>query len=70
MIAPLRQTPSEPSEPSRLREAHQFVAQTLLSKHRGRLADAPRIPAWQAWIFAGWTVLMTAFYFSAMLGWL
>jgi len=69
MIAPLRQTAPPPAR-RRLREAHQFVAETLLAKRRQEVPAAPPVPAWGAWTFATWVVVVTIVYFCAMLGWL
>ena len=67
MIAPLRQT-DPPRVGRRLREAHRFVAKTLLARRRHKVPDAPSAPAWQAWLFAAWALIATTVYFCAMLG--
>jgi hypothetical protein len=67
MIAPLRQT-DPPPVGRRLREAHRFVAETLLASRRRKVPDAPSVPAWQAWLFAAWAIVATTVYFCAMLG--
>jgi hypothetical protein len=69
MIAPIRHTDPETAEVRRrLRLARQVVVSTLLDP-QPKKTDGPPIPAWQAWLFAGWTVAVVAIYFASMLGW-
>ena len=71
MIAPLRETETRTApEGERLREAHRFVAETLLEERRRPAYQAPRIPTWQAWLFTGWVVVTVVVYAWSMLGWL
>lgn len=70
MIAPLR----EPSERTRRRGAgdqldlaRRLVAATLLS--RSDEDRAPRVPGWQAWLFAAWMLFAAVAYALSMAGW-
>jgi hypothetical protein len=66
MIAPLRLPDAETVETRRrLRRAHQLVASTLLPEPP---PPAPSVPAWQAWMVAGWVVVAAVCYFASMLG--
>ena len=70
MIAPIRPTdPETAAARRRLRQAHQVVVSTLLDPQRGRKAETPPVPGWQAWLFAGWTAAVVLVYFASMLGW-
>jgi len=71
MIAPLRETDPDTVHASpHLREAHRFVASTLLSPQADSGRDAPPVPAWKAWLFTVWVVVITAAYCAFALGWL
>lgn len=71
MIAPLRETESEaPRTRRRLRHAHQVLASTLLETRGAAARNSPTVPGWQAWLFAGWVMVATGFYFAHMIGWL
>jgi hypothetical protein len=55
MIAPLRETePGRAEVRSRLRAARRLIAATLLGPSHDPAADAPLVPAWQAWLLAVW----------------
>jgi hypothetical protein len=69
MIAPLNETgPQSPSARRHFRAARRVVASTFLSAASGPGDGAPSIPAWRAWLFAGWVLVVTAAYFAGMLG--
>jgi hypothetical protein len=69
MIAPLRlPDPGTVETRRRLRRAHRLVASTLLPQEPPLPRCAPGVPAWQAWTFAGWVVVVAACYFAGMLG--
>lgn len=69
MIAPIRQTDPETNQVRRqLQKARQAVASTLLRTCRTRTAPAPPIPAWQAWLFTAWMLLVMGAYFASMFG--
>jgi hypothetical protein len=68
MIAPIRlPDPGTVETRRRLRRAHRLVASTLLPP-QPLSPPAPDVPAWQAWIVAGWVVVVAAYYFVSMLG--
>ncbi len=70
MIAPIRQQEPETTERRRrLRQAHQVVFSTLLDPRSVPRSEGPPIARWQAWLFAGWTVVAVSLYFASMLGW-
>jgi hypothetical protein len=63
MIAPLRgplQRKSSRSRNDRLEIARRIVAATLLPKADDE--PSPRIPGWQAWLFAGWMAITAILY--------
>ena len=69
MIAPLGQGNTETVElRGRLSRARRLVASTFFQHHSEPSENAPPIPAWRAWIFAGWVVIVTGVYFATMLG--
>ena len=66
MIAPIRETEAPRRSPA-IRRAYRLVAGRLLK--RGAVPDdAPPVPAWKAWLFVGWVVVVTTVYFAYMLG--
>lgn len=70
MIAPLRESDPETTQTCRrLREAHRFVASTLLRRDCAADGGSP-VAAWKAWSLALWALVVTAVYAAAMLGWL
>lgn len=70
MIAPLSQAgPKTARRRRRLRRAHRLVASTFFERPLERTRDVPPIPAWKAWAFAGWVVIVTTIYLATMLGW-
>lgn len=69
MIAPLRKSTARESasvEDEPLEVARRIVAATLLPRTDGD--RGPRIPAWQAWLFAGWMAIAAIFYGLSMAG--
>jgi len=69
MIAPLPQTGPEKSAAGRhVRAARRLVASTFLPEQPRATDSAPSIPAWRAWLFAAWVLVVTAVYFAGMLG--
>ena len=69
MIAPLRQTDSETTEVRRrLHRARRVIASTFLEEPLHPADKAPRIPAWQAWLFTGWVLIAAGAYLASMLG--
>jgi hypothetical protein len=69
MIAPLRLPDAVATEEDRrLDEARHVVAAALLESEPRPAERAPRIPAWKAWLFTAWVVVVTAFYSAAMIG--
>lgn len=69
MIAPLGQGNTDTVESRRrLSRARRLVAFTFFQYHSQRGENVPPIPAWRAWIFAGWVVMVTGWYFATMLG--
>ncbi len=69
MIAPIRQSDPETVEVRRrMKRARRVVASTLFSAPAPAQAPAPPIPAWQAWLFAGWVVVVAVAYCTSMLG--
>ncbi len=69
MIAPLRETDSRETRtnPS-LHVVRRFVASTLLKPHKASADDAPRVPAWHAWLFTAWIIAAVVVCFAAALG--
>ena len=68
MIAPLRLPEPHTSEQGRrLHEAHQVVAAALLDPQPEPSDKAPPIPAWRAWLYVAWVVVVTGVYFASML---
>jgi len=69
MIAPLGQGNTDTAESRRrLSRARRLVAFTLFQCHSQPSENVPPIPAWRAWVFAGWVVIATGVYFATMLG--
>jgi hypothetical protein len=69
MIAPLDQVDAETAETRRrLRLARRLVASTFFQHRPEPREDAPPIPAWRAWGFTAWVVIVTAVYIATMLG--
>ncbi|HEV7221861.1 MAG TPA: hypothetical protein VGN42_04120 [Pirellulales bacterium] len=69
MIAPFRgpsQRKSGRSRNDRLEIARRIVAATLLS--RADEDRGPPVPAWQAWLFAGWMAIAAIIYGLSMAG--
>ena len=70
MIAPLGQaSPEATRRRGRLFRAHRLVAWTFFERRAEATRDVPPIPAWRAWTFAGWVVIVTTIYLATMLGW-
>ena len=68
MIAPLR-LPTTETTP-RMRRAHGFIATTLLDDEYD-LGQLPKhISAWRSWLFVGWVLVATGWYFMSMLDWI
>ena len=78
MIAPLRKPTRGDSPATSIVRARRLVA-SMLFPHRQRRRSAAvshhregtRLagpPAWQAWLFALWVVVVVAAYFASMLG--
>ena len=71
MIAPLDQMDPKRAElRRRLRRARRLVAARFFHHDADPSDNAPPVPAWQAWVFAAWVVIVTAVYFATMLGFL
>ena len=71
MIAPLDQMDAKTARlRRRLEQARRLVAATFFSHEANPTDNAPRVPAWQAWVFAAWVLVVTALYFATMLGFL
>jgi nitroreductase len=69
MIAPLGQTERETVQTRRhLWRARRLVASMFLEHEPAPRDNAPPVAAWQAWVFAGWVVLVTGVYFATMVG--
>jgi len=69
MIAPLEQMDTETTQTRRrLRLARRLVASTFLQHGRKPTENGPAIPAWRAWVFTAWVVIVTGLYFGTMLG--
>ena len=69
MIAPLRETRSELSANARLlSRARRAVAAALLQGSREKTRH-PQVAAWQAWLFAVWTLLVAASSWGLFIGW-
>ena len=45
-----------------------MIASTFLEEHPQRADEAPRIPAWQAWLFTVWVLIAAGAYLASMLG--
>lgn len=70
MIAPLQEEEKEaPVRSPALRRAHLLLAATFFRTPSHSAETSPAIPAWKAWIFAAWVVIVVALYFAAMAGW-
>ncbi|MBN2473483.1 MAG: hypothetical protein JXB62_02655 [Pirellulales bacterium] len=69
MIAPIRQKETRPRPPG-IRRAYRLVASTLLSDRPRRGSQTPWVPAWQAWLYTGWVVIVVGAYAASMLGWI
>lgn len=68
MIAPFREVDTEIAEsPGRSSGVRQIVA-AMLERKRPPEDTPPPMPAWRAWMFAGWVVVVTAVYFATMMG--
>ncbi|MHC4179242.1 MAG: hypothetical protein ACYSWU_17150 [Planctomycetota bacterium] len=67
MIAPI-QSPEASAPSPGIRRARHLVASTLL-RPRSRPPDSgPSVPAWRAWLFTIWVVVISAAYFAYMAG--
>ncbi len=67
MIAPIEKPKAAATSPG-IRRARRLVASALL-KQRPRLpGGAPCLPAWRAWLFTAWVVVVAAVYFACMAG--
>ncbi len=70
MIAPLEQArPKVARRRRRLHRAHRLVASTFFERPSEPPRDIPPIPAWKAWAFAAWVVIVTTIYLATMLHW-
>ena len=67
MIARIRQTEPE-SRPRGLRRAHRLVAATMLKKPRHAADGSSRVPAWRAWLFTFWVLVVTVAYSAYLIG--
>jgi nitroreductase len=69
MIAPLDQMdPKTVRFRRRLDQARRLVAATFFRHEAHPAEKAPPVPAWRAWAFVAWVVIVTAVYFATMLG--
>jgi len=69
MIAPLgRMDPETTRTRRRLRLARRLVASAFFPYDADPTGNAPPIPAWRAWLFTAWVVIVTGLYFATMLG--
>lgn len=70
MIAPIQHSTTRRKASARkLHKAHHFVASTLLGSEAASNRRAPGVPAWQAWTFVLWLVIVSICYIGAMLNW-
>jgi hypothetical protein len=67
MIAPSRLTEEVPPE-SGLQSARQMVAAVLFEHQTPRARNVPRLPAWRAWLFVGWILLVAGVYCAHLVG--
>ena len=65
MIAPIEKAKPRASAPG-IRRARRMVASTLLKPPPP--GGAPRLPAWRAWLFTAWVVVVVAVYLVCMAG--
>ncbi len=71
MIAPLEQMDTQTAQTrQRLRLARRLVAWTFFQQRHTPAENGPPIPAWRAWLFTAWVVIVTTVYFATMLGFL
>ena len=69
MIAPLKQIDVETTRTRRRLQLARHVVASAFYPHAAEPADrAPPVRAWQAWLFAGWVVIVAGVYFATMLG--
>lgn len=67
MIAPIN--PSDTAEVSpEVRRARRHIAGAILAEESESAAEKRPVPAWKAWLFAVWTVVVVAVYFACMAG--
>ena len=63
MIAPIQMPdPWTPEETRLLRKARRIVGAMLLGPARPAPTEPPKLAAWKAWLFAGWTLAVAAAY--------
>ncbi|MBN1908841.1 MAG: hypothetical protein JW818_03805 [Pirellulales bacterium] len=68
MIAPLRlPEPSTRPPDRRLREAHEYIAETFL--HSPPVETGPAVSGWKAWAFVAWVLVTTGAFVASMAGW-
>lgn len=68
MIAPLRLPEPHTSRRSRrLAQAREVVAATFLHPKPQSSDRAPRIPAWRAWLFVAWVLVVAGAYVAWMM---
>ena len=67
MIAPIEGPKASAPSPG-IRHAHRLVASTLLEQRPRPRDCTPPVPAWRAWLFTTWAVVVAAVYFMCMAG--
>ena len=65
MIAPIEGPKASAPSPG-IRRAHSLVASTLLKQRPLPRDRTPPVPAWRAWLFTTWAVVVAAVYFMYM----
>jgi hypothetical protein len=70
MIAPLRETESSLDESARVMARARRAVATALLRQQPTVRPAAKAADWKAWLFAGWTVVVTvASLGGAIMGW-
>jgi hypothetical protein len=67
MIAPIRQSDTAEASPE-MRRARRHIAGSMLGDSSRSTGDNPSVPAWKAWTFATWVVVVVGVYFACMAG--
>jgi hypothetical protein len=67
MIAPIKKPEALEASPG-IRDARRLVASALLTERPHPPDAAPPVPAWRAWLFTAWVVVVAAAYFLCIAG--